>query len=133
MNAVRSVQRLAAQAGCSRFVFNRRLSSSPHAKCEDISFELPMGTIAGKVWGSGPHPILAVHGWLDNCGSFDPIIPRLPLDKFHVIAVDLPGHGFSQKHPPGMSYTITDGLVLIKKTQASDSPFYMPEDAATRL
>jgi len=76
-----------------------------------------MGTIAGKVWGSGPHPILAVHGWLDNCGSFDPIIPRLPLDKFHVIAVDLPGHGFSQKHPPGMSYTITDGLVLIKKTQ----------------
>ena len=42
---------------------------------------------------------------------------RLPLDKFHVIAVDLPGHGFSQKHAPGMSYTITDGLVLIKKTQ----------------
>ena len=69
--AVRSVQRL---AGCTGSFFNRYFSST--TKCEEISFELPMGKIAGKVWGSGPRPIVAIHGWLDNCGSFDPIATR---------------------------------------------------------
>ena len=69
--AVRSVQRLAR---CTRSLVNRYFSSA--TKCDEISFELPMGKIAGKVWGSGPKPIVAIHGWLDNCGSFDPIAPR---------------------------------------------------------
>ena len=69
--AIRSFQRFGQ---CKRSVLNRPFSSS--TKFEEISFELPMGKIAGKVWGTGPQPIVAVHGWLDNCGSFDPIVPK---------------------------------------------------------
>ncbi len=55
-------------------------------------------SLACKVWGDG-HPCIALHGWLDNAGSFDVLGPGLPGSK--VIAVDLPGHGFSDHRPPG--------------------------------
>jgi pimeloyl-ACP methyl ester carboxylesterase len=74
---------------------------------------------SGKIWGRGPRTILAVHGWLDNCNSFSPIAPLLPLDDFRVIALDMPGHGLSDHHAPGMVYSVTDGLVIIKKTQVN--------------
>jgi pimeloyl-ACP methyl ester carboxylesterase len=50
--------------------------------------------------------VLALHGWLDNAASFDGLAPRLP--GLRVIALDLPGHGLSQHHPPGMLYGFVD-------------------------
>ena len=49
-------------------------------------------------------PVLMVHGWLDNCYSFVPLLTQLPLDKRY-IAIDLPGHGHSD-HIPNNYYTI---------------------------
>jgi pimeloyl-ACP methyl ester carboxylesterase len=45
--------------------------------------------------------MLCVHGWLDNANSFVPIMPYLP--AFDLVAVDLPGHGYSDSLPGGYS------------------------------
>ncbi|QWL62925.1 alpha/beta hydrolase [Aeromonas jandaei] len=37
--------------------------------------------------------LIALHGWLDNGASFLPLAPYL--DDFHLVCVDLPGHGHS--------------------------------------
>ncbi|MEG0007993.1 MAG: alpha/beta hydrolase [Aeromonas sp.] len=37
--------------------------------------------------------LVALHGWLDNGASFLPLAPYL--DDFHLICIDLPGHGHS--------------------------------------
>lgn len=37
--------------------------------------------------------MLCVHGWLDNANSFMPLMPYLP--AFDMVAIDLPGHGYS--------------------------------------
>ncbi|MDZ7924773.1 MAG: alpha/beta hydrolase [Marinagarivorans sp.] len=51
----------------------------------------------GKYWRqSSPNPsprkIIALHGWLDNCASFDVVAPRLNAD---VLCLDLAGHACS--------------------------------------
>ena len=74
---------------------------------EEITLDVRGLDVATRVWGpaSGP-PVLALHGWLDNAASFDDLAPRLP--EFRVVAVDLPGHGLSQHHPPGQPYHYVD-------------------------
>ena len=69
---------------------------------------LPHLTLAAQSWGEDDAPpLLAVHGWLDNAGSFAPLAPLLAA-QFHVIALDLPGHGYADHLPPGASYHYTD-------------------------
>ena len=60
-----------------------------------------------KVWND-KHltPILALHGWLDNAASFDCIAPLLK--NYHIVAVDLPGHGLSPHKPKGSRYHYLD-------------------------
>lgn len=59
--------------------------------------------------------MLALHGWQDNCGSFDRLIPLLP-DEISVLAIDLPGHGKSSHYPKGMQYFLFwDGIALIRR------------------
>lgn len=71
---------------------------------EDISIPVPWGHIAAKWWGPRHiRPIVMLHGWQDNCGTFDPIIPLLP-KHISYLAIDLPGHGFSSHLPNGMIY-----------------------------
>jgi pimeloyl-ACP methyl ester carboxylesterase len=58
---------------------------------------------------SGPEDgrrVLALHGWLDNAGSFDLLAPLLP--EHRVVALDLPGHGRSEHRGPGASYHFID-------------------------
>jgi len=50
--------------------------------------------------------VLALHGWLDNAASFEPLVPHLP--QFHIAAVDLPGHGRSEHLPWGHNYHFVD-------------------------
>jgi len=51
-------------------------------------------------------PVVLIHGWLAWGGNWDKIIFRLK-DKYHVYAVDLIGHGLSDK-PAEINYYKTD-------------------------
>lgn len=68
-------------------------------------FELPGFTLAARVWGTkGARPVLALHGWLDNAGSFDLLAPRLP--NCELVALDLAGHGLSGSRSADSAYNI---------------------------
>ncbi|MCF4166841.1 alpha/beta hydrolase [Zavarzinia compransoris] len=61
-------------------------------------------------WGNdGAPPLLLVHGGNDHCRSWDWVAQRL-CESFHVMAVDLRGHGDSD-HAPGSHYP-THGFIL---------------------
>lgn len=76
-----------------------------------ISRPLGRGDLAVKTWhlGVSKHtPILAVHGWMDNAGSFNYLAPLL--HDYAIHAVDLPGHGLSDPRPDGVRYHNADFL-----------------------
>ena len=81
---------------------------------EEIKLSVPWGHIAGKAWGdsSGSH-VLVVHGYLDNAGSFDRLLPMLP-DNFYYIVIDLPGHGLSSSFPQGTELNFFDYVLSIR-------------------
>ncbi|XP_037035055.1 serine hydrolase-like protein [Bradysia coprophila] len=85
---------------------------------EEITIPVPWGHIAAKFWGpKHVRPILCLHGWQDNAGTFDSLIPMLP-NHVSYLAIDLPGHGLSSRYPDGMIYSHIDylyTLVLICK------------------
>ncbi|XP_055688631.1 probable serine hydrolase [Lutzomyia longipalpis] len=86
-------------------------------KATKVRIEVPWGHIAGKWWGpKDARPILCLHGWQDNIGTFDTLIPLLP-QEFGYLAIDFPGHGFSSPYPPGMSYSAYDYIWLIYRIQ----------------
>lgn len=70
----------------------------------------------GKLWGSrDKQPILAIHGWQDNAGSFDSLAPLLSLN-LPVLSIDLPGHGYSSHMPSGQFYYIFwDGVIILRR------------------
>ena len=72
-----------------------------------VEEEYPLAglTLRGKRWHKGaPHKVLALHGWLDNCASFDRLLPLLP--DFEVLALDLAGQGLSDFRPGLGAYNI---------------------------
>lgn len=74
----------------------------------------------GKWWGSRQvQPILAIHGWQDNCGTFDKLAPLLTNRGLSLLCIDLPGHGFSSHLPAGQFYYIFwDGLLVVRRIVA---------------
>uniref|UniRef100_A0A1A9VH29 AB hydrolase-1 domain-containing protein n=1 Tax=Glossina austeni TaxID=7395 RepID=A0A1A9VH29_GLOAU len=83
---------------------------------EEVTIVVPWGTVQGKWWGSrNKQPILALHGWQDNCGTFDRLCPLMP-PELPVLCIDLPGHGRSSHYPKGMQYFLFwDGICLIRR------------------
>jgi len=81
-------------------------------KPRELSVKTPYGHIALMEWGQSdaPYKIFCSHGWLDNAGSFERLIPFI-LDykdnstKYHIVAMDMPGVGHSSHKPPGGEYT----------------------------
>ena len=66
---------------------------------------MPGLTLAAREWGEpGGLPVIALHGWLDNAGTFDLLAPRL--EGTHLIALDCAGHGLSGHRSPDATYNV---------------------------
>ncbi|XP_070684489.1 serine hydrolase-like protein [Pempheris klunzingeri] len=81
----------------------------------ELSVPVPWGEIRGKVWGPDHgYPVLCLHGWADNCGTFNTLIPLLPKECRYV-ALDLTGHGRSSHRPPGVFYSCPAYVVDVRR------------------
>ena len=68
-------------------------------------FQLPGITLRALEWGApGGLPVLALHGWLDNAGSFDLLAPLRP--ACHLVSLEAAGHGLSDSRSADSSYNI---------------------------
>ena len=103
----------------------------PSVSMNEISLSLNDGMVlAGQRWTyndnsttTNPqqqqpkHKILALHGWLDNCRSFHLLAPSLVTKlqgSAEIIALDLPGHGWSShKSLDGPPTVLTEGVYYI--------------------
>ena len=74
-----------------------------------LQWEINGLKLAGLSWGKpGDRPLLALHGWLDNAASFSLLAPLMT--GYHVVALDLTGHGQSDQRSPDATYQIWDDL-----------------------
>jgi len=107
----------------------RRLESSAAANpklnytIKEVTIPTPDGHLAGKLWeglpgvdtGKKSLPIICTHGYLDNAGSFDHLIPLLMKPNATFFALDFPGHGLSS-HTLGSQYNLfIDGYLGIHR------------------
>lgn len=75
-------------------------------------FDLGPIQLAGKRWGNSDGlPVIALHGWLDNCASFDFMAPLMP--KLDLLAVDLAGQGKSGHRAGFGAYNIWQDVAEI--------------------
>lgn len=69
--------------------------------------------LRAQSWGEpAAPPLLALHGWLDNAGSFALLAPLLAT-TYRVIALELPGHGHSDHPAVGSSYHYLDHVQAV--------------------
>ncbi|KAK1886618.1 Serine hydrolase-like protein [Dissostichus eleginoides] len=88
---------------------------SSTVKPEELSIPVPWGEIRGRAWGpEHGRPVLCLHGWADNCGTFNTLIPLLPKECRYV-AVDLAGHGLSSHRPAGVLYTFPANVADVRR------------------
>jgi pimeloyl-ACP methyl ester carboxylesterase len=64
----------------------------------------PTGRIHYKSWGRGKEALVFIHGWSCDMSYFAEQVPHFS-SRMRVIAIDLPGHGASDK--PDVDYTQT--------------------------
>ncbi|RZC41843.1 serine hydrolase [Asbolus verrucosus] len=102
-------QKFSTSALTSHVRFNSTLTDF-----QEIRIPVPWGHVAGKWWGpTDQRPILTLHGWQDNCGTFNRLIPLLNRDV-GFLAIDFPGHGYSSRIPSGLYCHYTDYLILVQ-------------------
>uniref|UniRef100_A0A2S2N6R9 Serine hydrolase-like protein n=1 Tax=Schizaphis graminum TaxID=13262 RepID=A0A2S2N6R9_SCHGA len=98
---------------------------------QEISIPVPWGHIAAKLWKSkddGPgERVMCLHGYWDNCASFDHLIPALDRDRTY-LCFDWPNHGGSSGTPPGVRWTVENYALTVKRVAdhmqwSSSSPF----------
>lgn len=81
---------------------------------KEIKIPIEYGHLAAKEYGpSTGDKLLVLHGWQDNAGSFDPLIPLLS-PNLHIVAPDYAGHGFSSHKPLGYPYYTLDYVNHVK-------------------
>ncbi|KAK9887864.1 hypothetical protein WA026_000172 [Henosepilachna vigintioctopunctata] len=89
----------------------------PDVHYEEVKIPVPWGHISGKWWGpKAKQPIITLHGWQDNSGTFDTLAPLLRDRGISLLCIDLPGHGFSSHLPPGQFYYLFwDGVHFLRR------------------
>ncbi|KAJ9590438.1 hypothetical protein L9F63_016525, partial [Diploptera punctata] len=81
----------------------------------EVQIPVPWGHIAGKWWGpENVRPLLCLHGYQDNAGTWDTLIPLLP-PEMSFLAIDLPGHGYSSHFPKGIPYHASEFVLAIRQ------------------
>lgn len=74
---------------------------------QEIEIRSANMTIRGLSFGDVSKPmILALHGWLDNAASFIPLSKYF--SDYHLVALDLPGHGQSSNRSLDAHYHFVD-------------------------
>ncbi|XP_031637216.1 probable serine hydrolase isoform X2 [Contarinia nasturtii] len=118
--SLKNLQKLIYPGHRSLGTTNAKLQSVDEPKVDEpkeVEIEAPWGHIAAKWYGpSNTRPIVLLHGWMLNCGSFDPLIPLLPKHLAY-LSIDLPGHGLSSRLPHGIMYTATNYLNVVSIIQ----------------
>lgn len=85
-------------------------------KTEKIKLHGRFGTYKGVVWGRGnEQKVLALHGWLDNCLSFNFLAPIIAQQGYEVVAIDFPGHGRSDHRAKGHFNHFVDYVLDIQE------------------
>ena len=78
----------------------------------DVEFDLSRLVLRGKSWGNSKGlPVIALHGWLDNCASFDLVAPKL--NHLNLVALDMAGHGQSDNRGCLGAYNIWQDVTEI--------------------
>lgn len=101
-----------------------------NSKSKETSFIINELSLSAKKWEK-PNTennitVLAIHGWLDNANSFSFLAPLIAAKQ--VIALDLPGHGFSDHRPPDHDYDITryvDEIVHLIEGEYLEKPIVL--------
>lgn len=76
-------------------------------KTEALNLETRWMRLAARRFQQGQgEPVIALHGWLDNAASFEPLAGHLP--GLDIVALDLAGHGLSDHRPAGQHYHFVD-------------------------
>ncbi len=77
----------------------------------ELTLELAHARLKALAWGDAAlPPLLALHGWLDNAATYTAIAPLLS-EHFHIVALDMPGHGRSDHASAGATgYRFSDGI-----------------------
>jgi len=65
--------------------------------------------------GDAAPRLLCLHGWLDNAASFLPLMAHLPAAD--ILALDLPGHGLSDRLPHAHStgYSLFESALIVRR------------------
>jgi len=93
----------------------KRCYSSDIARGKEFVIPVPWGVIRGKEWGHPEGlPWLAIHGWLDNAGTFDTVLPHIG-SKHRFFAIDAPGHGLSSHIPEGITYNEQNPVAVMER------------------
>ncbi|PNF16490.1 hypothetical protein B7P43_G07800 [Cryptotermes secundus] len=107
----RSAERMNSQKQCLHNVVAQTLER----EVKEIRIPVPWGHIAGKWWGpQDARPVLCLHGYQDNAGTWDTLAPLLPHD-ISLLAVDFPGHGLSSHLPPGNAYQYLNFVLTVHR------------------
>lgn len=74
-------------------------------------FDLGHLTLQARVWGQDrPRKMIALHGWLDNCASFNQLAPLIDA---HIVALDMAGHGLSGHRQHLAPYNIWEDVAEV--------------------
>ena len=90
------------------------------AKATNQILGLPVINLAAREWGPADgYPLLALHGWLDNSATYEPLIGDtkwLHDHNLRFIALDLAGHGYSEHRPKGAHSVFLDNIDDVHQT-----------------